>query len=401
MTPLTVLYLDMNAFFASVEQELNPELRGKPVAITAVEGTSGSCVAASYEAKAFGVKTGTKVSDARRMCPGIIFLPSRHRLYVRFNLAVADVLDRYAELTHIRSVDEFQLALSGKYQTIEGGFELVRQLKKAVASEVGKSLKFSAGLGPSALLAKVAGKLIKPDGCKWLSPDNMPDAIAHLELDDLPGISKATKERLMRAGVYDVTSLYQLDPRHARLIWRSVEGERFVRSLQGMDIPIVPTERGGYGNSKVLSPEFRDPLKAYLVGRWLVEKSTARLRREERVAARFSLSISFLTGEQWSKSLRCFPTQDTAFLLRIHRSLWRAYWRSKGPKGKVISIGVHLGDVEMLSERRGDLFHPLSPAERTRGENVSRAVDQINARFGDSTICFGLNNPHPGFFEKG
>lgn len=274
MTPFRVLYLDMNCFFASVEQQLDPALRGRPVAITAVDSDSGACVAASYEAKAHGVRTGTHVRDARRLCPGIIFRPSRHRLYVRFNLAVADVLDRHAELTHIRSVDEFQLALSGEAQTLSGAFDLVSRLKAAVASEVGDCLRFSAGIGPNHLLAKIAGKLEKPDGCQWLGPENLPAAIAHLALDDLPGISAAMKARLYRARVFDVPSLFALDPRHARLIWRSVEGERFVRMLQSMDIPLVATERGGFGNSKVLSPEYRDPRRAYLVGRWLVEKAT-------------------------------------------------------------------------------------------------------------------------------
>lgn len=257
MTPFRVLYLDMNCFFASVEQQLDPALRGRPVAITAVDSDSGACVAASYEAKAHGVRTGTHVRDARRLCPGIIFRPSRHRLYVRFNLAVADVLDRHAELTHIRSVDEFQLALSGEAQTLSGAFDLVSRLKAAVASEVGDCLRFSAGIGPNHLLAKIAGKLEKPDGCQWLGPENLPAAIAHLALDDLPGISAAMKARLYRARVFDVPSLFALDPRHARLIWRSVEGERFVRMLQSMDIPLVATERGGFGNSKVLSPEYR------------------------------------------------------------------------------------------------------------------------------------------------
>lgn len=400
MTPLRVAYLDMNSFFASVEQELDPALRGKPVAITAVDSDSGSCVAASYEAKAYGVRTGTRVVDARRLCPGIIFLPSRHRLYVRFNLAVADVLDRYAELTHIRSVDEFQLALSGEAQSLDGARALVAQLKAAVAAEVGPRLRFSAGLGPNHLLAKIAGKLEKPDGLQWLSPDNMPDRIAHLALDDLPGISRAMKERLFRAGVYDVVSLCQLDPRHARQIWRSVEGERFVRMLQGMDIPILPTQRGGYGNSKVLSPEFRDPRRAYQVGRWLVEKATARLRRDGRVAARFSLTVSFFEGQTWARGLSCFPTQDTAFFLRLHRALWRALWRS-GRQGPVISLGVNLTEVDLLDHRQGDLLAPLAPAERTRGERVSVAVDQINARFGDGMIRYGINAAHPGFFERG
>lgn len=400
MTPFRILYLDMNSFFASVEQQLDPALRGKPVAITAVDSDAGSCVAASYEAKAFGVKTGTRVYDARRLCPGIIFRPSRHRLYVRYNLAVADVLDRYAELTHIRSVDEFQLALSGEAQTLDGAAQLVRHLKAVVAAEVGDCLRFSAGIGPNHLLAKIAGKLQKPDGFRWLAPENMPEAIAHLALDDLPGISAAMKARLLRARVYDVTALCQLDPRHARLIWRSVEGERFVRLLQGMDIPIQATQRGGFGNGKVLSPEFRDPLRAYHVGRWLVEKATARLRRDGRVAARFSLTVSFVAGGRWARGMSCFASQDTAFFLRLHRALWLRLWRG-GKPGAVISVHVQLGEVAMLEDRQGDLLAPLAPAELTRGEQVSVAVDQINARFGDGAIRFGLNAPHPGFFERG
>ena len=400
MGAFTVLYIDMNSFFASVEQQLDPRLRGRPVAITAVDARSGACVAASYEAKAYGVGTGTRVQDARRLCPHIIFLPSRHRLYVRFNLAVADVLDRHAELTHIRSVDEFQLALSGAARELEGAAQLVARLKAAVAAEVGACLRFSAGIGPNHLLAKIAGKLEKPDGFRWLSPDNMPAAIAHLALDDLPGISGAMKQRLYRAGVYDVETLCRLDPRHARLIWRSVEGERFVRLLQGMDIPLVANVRGGFGNSKVLAPEFRAPPQAYRVGRWLVETATARLRREGYVAARFSLSVTFIEGGGWSRGVRCASSQDTAVFLRLHRALWRVLWRAS-PSATVATVGVHLGNVALLRDRPGELFASLAPAERTSGERVAVAVDHINRRFGSGTITYGITAPHPGFFERG
>lgn len=400
MGEFRVLYIDMNGFFASVEQQLDPRLRGRPVAITAVDANSGACVAASYEAKAFGIRTGTRVQDARRLCPEVIFRPSRHRLYVRFNLAVADVLDRHAELTHIRSVDEFQLALSGEARTLDGAAQLVARLKAAVAAEVGACLRFSAGIGPNHLLAKLAGKLQKPDGFRWLSAENMPAAVAHLALDDLPGISGAMKQRLYRAGVYDVETLCGLDPRHARLIWRSVEGERFVRLLQGMDIPLTANVRGGFGNSKVLAPEFRTARRAYQVGRWLVEKSAARLRREGYVAARFSLTVNYFEGRRWSRGVSCAPSQDTAYFLRLHRALWSSLWRAE-PPAAVHSVGVHMGNVSLLQDRAGDLFAPLAPADRTRGEQVSIAVDQINSRFGADTITFGITAPHPGFFERG
>ena len=395
-----VLYIDMNSFFASVEQHLNPELRDRPVGITATEGDHGSCVAASYEAKAFGVKTGTRVREARELCPDITFIPSRHRVYVRYNLAVAEVLDRFAELTRIRSVDEFQLALSGEQKTLEGATELVAQMKAAVANEIGESLRFSVGIGPNHLLAKIAGKLEKPDGFSWLGEENMPQALAHLELDDLPGISKGMGARLAKAGIQDIPSLVALDPRHARKIWNSVEGERFVRSLQGMDVPLPETKRGGYGNSKVLAPEFRQPAEAYLVSRWLVEKATARLRADGRVAAKISVGMNAVDGARWGRSIKTAASQDTMTFQNINRALWRAAWPAL--KGRdLMSISVQLSDVCLLSERGGDLLSDLKPAERTERERASQAADFINARFGNGTISFGVNKPHPGFFERG
>lgn len=130
----------------SVEQHEHPALRGKPVAITAIDANSGSCVACSYEAKAFGIKTGTPVWEAKRLCPGITFLPSRHRLYVRYNLRISNILDEMAEVERIRSIDEFQIRLSGLQSEQAGAFELVRQMKARVANEIGSSIRFSAGL---------------------------------------------------------------------------------------------------------------------------------------------------------------------------------------------------------------------------------------------------------------
>lgn len=245
MTQMRSLYIDMNSFFASVEQQEDPSLRGKPLGITAINAESGACVAASYEAKAFGVRTGTRVYEARRMCPGIIFRPSRHRLYVRVNQQIAEVVDELAELEAVRSVDEFQVALGGQTAELAAALELGRQIKAAIRSRVGSELRCSIGIGPNHLLAKIAGKLEKPDGLQWLSAENMPDRLAHLQLDDLPGISHGIKARLARARIWGIPELYALDPRHARMIWGSVEGERFVRALQGMNIPLLPTERNG------------------------------------------------------------------------------------------------------------------------------------------------------------
>jgi len=399
MTPMRALYVDMNSFFASVEQQLDPALRGRPVGVTATETMSGVCVAASSEAKAAGVRTGTHVRDAIRLCPGIVFRPSRHRLYARVNRKIADVIDSVAELEAVRSIDEFQVALGGTTSELAAALELGRTIKAAVRDRVGSRLLCSIGIGPNHLLAKIAGKLRKPDGLDWLAPENMPERIAHLDLDDLPGISRAMKARLTNAGVRSVVDLHGLDPRHARAIWRSVEGDRFVRALQGMELPLSPTRRNGYGSSKVLAPRYRSPASARHVSRWLVEKAAERMRRDGWCARRFALSVRFTGGRRWSRHHTCGASQDTRFLLAILESLWGRV--PVGSADRVLWTGVHLGDLVALDDRPGDMLMPLEPGRESVGERLACAVDRLNARYGRRVVTFGVHQEHPGFFERG
>src|SRR5690606_5178280 len=227
-----------------------------------------------------------------------------------------------AELEYVRSIDEFQVGLGGRSSELQEALDLARRIKAAIRERVGSELRCSIGLGPNPLLAKIAGKLEKPDGLQWLAPENMPDAINNLRLNDLPGISRGIRNRLWDARIYTLEALYRLDPRHARMIWHSVEGERFVRALQGMDIPLQPTKRNGYGNSKVLAPVHRPPHKAKLVGRWLVEKASERMRRDGYCTRHFGLSLRLTDGPR-NAGKKITATRDTRFLLSIYEGLWR------------------------------------------------------------------------------
>jgi len=400
MTSFNTLYIDMNSFFASVEQQVNPAYRGKPVGITALTNETGCVVAASIEAKALGVKNVSRVADVKRICPHIILTPSRHRLYVRFNQRIATVLDQYAELERVRSVDEFQVALGGTTGELKNAIALTNRLKRAVREEVGSQLQFSAGIGPNHLLAKIAGKLEKPNGLQWLSVDNMPDALSHLALDDLPGISRGTNARLFDAGIKTIPELYALDPRHARLIWHSVEGERFVRALQGENIPLLGTTRNGYGNSKVLAPENKTVRNAYHVSRWLIEKSAHRLRRDGYVAGVFSLYMRLGNKQGWNRSVKVHASQDTRLFLDVNKHLWRRMYDRHQPY-RITHVGVHLGNVSKLDQRSAEMLLPLEAGQPNGREVLGSTVDHINRRFGIGTVTYGINKPHPGFFERG
>ncbi|AUQ99314.1 DNA polymerase Y family protein [Phaeobacter inhibens] len=403
MTPMRCLYLDMNAFFASVEQQVNPRLRGRPVAITALQtgphnNWAGAVVAASYEAKSQGVKTIMRVTEARQICPDIVFLQARHKLYARANQAIARAIDRIAEVERVRSIDELQIGLGGPTAKLPAAMDLARDIKRVIREDVGSVMRCSIGIGPNQLLAKIAGKLEKPDGLQWLAPENMPQAIAHLKPDDLPGISRRMQERLAKAHVWGIQELYALDPRHARKIWRSVEGERFVRALQGENIPLIETSRGGYGQSKVLAPEYRPAPQAHRVGRWLTERAVARMRRDGYCAGRISIHASLWKrqGHHWQQTLT--PTQDTRAFLAIYDNLTA---RFAAGRDYTTSISVNLTNLVLLKDRSGELFLPLEPGKANRSEQLSTTIDHINRRYGKTIIKHGIQQEHLGFFDRG
>ena len=400
MSNFRTLYIDMDSFFASIEQQLDPRLRNKPVAITAVKNDAGCVVAASYEAKAYGVKTGTRVYEAKILCPGIFLRQSRHKLYARYNRYISYLLDSIAELESIRSIDEFQICLGKNNSSLSGSLNLATRIKHLIRERLGSEISLSIGIAPNPLLAKIASKLQKPDGLQWLCKENMPDRIMDWSLDDLPGVSRGIKRRLIKARIYSIEDLFSMDPRHARLVWRSVEGERFVRALKGDNIGLSRSNRGSYGNSKVLSPENRFPDVAYLVSRWLTEKSSERLRKYNYCASRFDIYVRINTLGVWQDSITFSFSQDTFFFLKQLKKLWNKMITMTNPQ-RIDFVGVRLSGIIKLRDRSGELLIDTEPGERSAKERLSSSIDNINLRYGRRVINFGINKEHPGFFERG
>src|SRR5262245_430158 len=156
------LFVDMNSYFASVEQELRPELRGLPVAVVPVEAETTSCIAASYEAKKFGVRTGTRVSEARKLCPGLRTIPARPQVYVRKHHEIIEAVESVLPVAKVLSVDEMVCRLMGDHLRYDRAVEVGRRVKRAIRERAGEWMRCSIGLGPNTLLAKVAADMQKP-----------------------------------------------------------------------------------------------------------------------------------------------------------------------------------------------------------------------------------------------
>ena len=175
------LFVDMNAYFASVEQQDNPELRGKPVAVVAVNAETTSCLAASYEAKKFGIKTGTPVWRAREMCPGIACIAARPHRYVELHEKIVKAVGRCVPVEKILSVDEMACKLLGEEREPAKATRIGRAIKREILDKVGDYLRCSIGVAPNGLLAKMAGDMQKPDGLTVIAQEDLPGVLHRLE----------------------------------------------------------------------------------------------------------------------------------------------------------------------------------------------------------------------------
>jgi nucleotidyltransferase/DNA polymerase involved in DNA repair len=380
---VSTLFFDMNSFFASVAQQEEPALMGRPVGVITKASPNAACIAASIEAKRQGVRMGTGQDEARLLCPGIVFRPVRHDVCVAYHHRIRAVVDRVIPIETAHSVDEFSCRLTGSQQRLEAALDLGHRLQKAVLADVGPAMHCSVGLGPNKLLAKIAAELHKPGGLNWLLPEVLPDRIAHLDLDDLPGISRHMKARLNAAGVDDVRQLYALAPRHARAIWRSVTGEYFIRELHGETVVHPVQHRAMIGHGQVLTGPNRRPDGARLVARRLLVKAAARLRREGMMAGSLHVGLKCREHGPVGREGGFARSQDTFFLLGV----LDRYWRSL-PCRDALSVQVTLGNLIAAEDHVPDLFACPGPGRANRA-GLCGVIDRLNLRFGQDTVHFG------------
>lgn len=395
-SPLRWLYVDFNSYFASVEQQLQPRLRGRPVAVVPVESDSTCAIAASYEAKAYGVKTGTAIWEARKMCPDLICVLGRHEVYVDYHHRAIEEINRHIPVAEVCSIDEMAARLMRNEAQPQAARAIALSIKAGMRERVGEYVRCSIGIAPNKYLAKVATDLEKPDGLTVLMPEDIERRlVSELKPIDLPGIGRNMQRRLRMKGVHSVADIFALDRRRMRIVWGNVWGERMWYLLRGYDLPDQVTQRRSIGHSHVLAPELRPPACAINVARRLVLKATARMRRMGYTASRFGFSARLKDGRRVGLELRCRPAQDSATFLAMMLEAWdRAIPREPGVLVKKLS--VVLWRLEPEAALQGDLFadQVLAPGDgwqgRLRDARLSHALDRLNHRYGRDTVLIGM-----------
>jgi len=381
------LFFDLNSYFASVEQQECPELRGKPVAVVPMMTDSTCAIAASYEAKALGIKTGTKIYEAREKCPDLQCVLARHDVYVDYHHRIFNELENHLHVTKICSVDEAACLLLGHEREPDNARKLALQIKDGMKRNVGAHVGSSIGIAPNAYLAKMATEMQKPDGLVILEPNHYKERLFALKLTDLTGINIRMEARLHKAGIYSIEQFWDLSPKHARKVWGSVGGERLWYKLHGYDVPEQETQKSVIGHSRVLDPALRAPNKAHDIARQLTAKAASRLRRYNLYAGRLSLQLRSIDKRRWAKELGFSATQDNFVFIELLDRMWQQMLRELKPL-QLFKVSITLSGLCEREQITLDLFDVQKP-ETPKNLALTRSMDDLNKRFGSGTISVG------------
>lgn len=373
--PLSYLFLDLNSYFASVEQQEQPELRGRPMAVCPVMADTSFVIAASYEAKRFGVKTGTMIREAKRMCPDIELVKGRWPLYSSYHHRVLAACETVLPLDQVCSIDEMRFKIIGKERTPEGAHELAIRMKEAIYEHVGECMACSVGVAPNPFLAKVATEMQKPNGLVILQSQDLPEKLYPLKITDFAGINKRTEVRLNAHGIFTTEQMCRASKNELHQAFGSVIGERWWYLLRGFDLAQDEHAQKSLGHSHVLAPDLRTDQGCREVLLRLLQKASARLRAnnlwtEEMIVAVHGFKRS------WSQRVKLPPTQDSVTLNEYFAEAWIGHDFDSPRSVSVTFYGLREGEEVTLS---------LFDATRERAK-LSHAIDSVNGKFGKNSV---------------
>ncbi|MEZ4813649.1 MAG: DNA polymerase [Bdellovibrionota bacterium] len=371
------LVLDLNSYFASVEQQLNPKLRGKPVAVVPSLADTTSCIAASYEAKAFGIKTGTMVREAKSLCPELILVVGDHKNYIEYHHKILTAIDLCVPIEEVMSIDEVACKLIGRETLEENSRKIALLLKSTISERVGAYLKSSIGIAPNKFLAKIASNMQKPDGLTFIRQEELPTKLYSLKLRDFPGIGAAMEDRLVRAGIYTSQQLCAADSTKLKKVWGGIMGEFFYKALRGENVSRRETERKSFSHSHVLPPELRSSEGAYAVAQRLLHKASVRLRKLNYWCRYLYVSVRYVDGSKWFNETKMIECQDDLSLIAALQSLWV-------PPHHKIPMKISLWMSDLVPDKQ----HTESFFEDKKSLTLSKTLDSIQQRFGKEAIYF-------------
>ena len=373
----TILHIDMNAFFAAVEQQSNPRLRGRPVAVCGSEQRT-VILTASYEARRCGVRTGMMLHEARGRCPELVLVPARNRLYTDISARIMALLHDYTPLVEVFSIDEAFLDLTGSLTLFGGAERIARLIKSRIRAHFG--LTCSIGIAPNKLLAKLASEMHKPDGLTVLRTDQVAAVLETLPVQELCGIGRRLGKQLNDRGIFTCGQLGRTPVE--RLVRRfGVLGEKLHAMGRGLDpSPVVPAEAGApvksIGHSLTLKQDLTDRNAISRVLLQLAEMVGRRARRHGVSGRTVTLTVRYADFTTFSRQQAQGADLDDG--VAIHAAALRLL------DNLALAQPVRLLGVTLSALAHDSRQLPLLADARRR--LLTGAMDEVNDRFGEFTV---------------
>lgn len=383
--PRAIVFVDMNAFFASIEQLDYPELSGKPVAVT--NGTAGTCIiTSSYEARAFGIKTGMRLREAFQYCPNLIVRSSRPECYTKYSTKIMSALESITPDIEVFSIDEAFLDVT-RCQTLWGSPEVIGRKVKQLVEDVSK-LPCSVGVSGDKTTAKFAGNLQKPNGFTIITPEETRKKLERIAVTELCGIGNNIGIFLAKYGVKYCGDMQKLPisilanrfGNLGRRIWLMAQGQ----DPEPVQKKIMDPKSLGHG--KVMPPNTRDEKIILTYLQHMSEKVGLRLRRHKMQAQTFYIGIkSHAWGWLGEKAKTTFYTNDGQKIYHLGKDIISRNWDGSG----IFQIQVTALDPSpIISNIQKDLFQDdFHQKDNTR---LNITLDEINQKYGAFTVAPAL-----------
>jgi len=370
------MHADLDSFYASVEQRDDPSLRGKPIVVG-----GGVVLAASYEAKAFGVRTAMSGAAARRVCPNLIQVRPRFDAYTDASKAVFDIFGDISPIVEPMSIDEAFIDVAGLWRIAGSPTEIAAELRRRVAVEVG--LPISVGVARTKFLAKVASAVSKPDGLLVVEPDGELDFLHPLPVQRLWGVGAVTATKLNERGVHTVADVAAMSPDALVAIVGRSMGHQLHALAHNRDTRRVTAgkRRGSIGSQQALGRQQRSRDEIGVVLWRLVDRVTSRMRRADRVGRTITVRLRFddLTQTTRSRSLSD-ASSATAVIHATAAEILDAAWPLVEARG-ISLLGISVGN---LADR--DAVQLVLPFERCEAEQLDTVLDAVHERFGRTAL---------------
>lgn len=384
-----IMHVDINSCFATIEQQANPFLRGKPVAVMAnADKSFGVVLAASIEAKRYGVKTGMRYRDARLLCPHLLQVSPDANKYRAVHLSMRKIFSDYTDDFHPKSIDEFVLNLTNKHRVkirnitpprcdYRDLVEIAKEIKQRIREEIGEWISVSIGIGTNRFFAKTAAGIVKPDGLVLMNWQTAREVYSKMDLLDIHGINVRNKARLNSVGIYSPLQFLEADIQILKRAFKSVGANYWYTRLRGWEIDGIEFARRSFGNTYTLSEPLTKLSDLSKLLMKLTTKASARLRKKGYIARGVHVGVRYDDHTYWhhghTQKRYFFGTSDIyTQALKILK---------KSPRKPVRNLAVTCFDIKLHEHDQLELFDDV-----LRKKSLVKAIDTINQKWGEFAV---------------